>query len=650
MEKHDEIGGEKDKLYYLKERQKISRFISDRKSLILLVILFLPLLFLVARYRYSLPVESNVVSSSTIETDQSNKKDEAEITKEREEKLGAVTKIFGDYNIIFAGQTLNFRHFSDQGNDVLVTYYSSDILDYSAENRVTIYQYGNKMAASDLLKKELLDVTRGLQDSQPIQTIERNNAHFIAYTWHDSDYTYASLSLVEIFEKDGKTYKILYEKEVHEDVLEKSHSWVDKEYLGFIDYFKDIDLSFSEKVLNDSLSIRNNLSKSNFYNGIKWETRVVEESTPYADVKLKYPEFKGFSSVYNLNRTIKDFVLGTLKEDRKFVEDLKKDDKNSYTDEKGNVFSDCFGNQDYFYSCSVNLKSSFEISPVINDIISVEIVITDYTGGGAGNHSYIKTIIYDLKNNRELSLDSLFCGPYYANTLVEILKANLLTDPVHERDLEKLGNEVLFSDLSEVSFSNIGITLFFQPYTFAPGAAGIYSVFVPYYSLKNSVCFNGYGNNIITIKRNLLNLEVPAKLSDSCGFMAGDCEGFSFYEGEFNKIDSYDFDREKPYMSILSGDYKIGTLINNGKNEQIVVAPYYWVWASSGSGMYVLKLEKDKLALLARIDSGKSIPKNIEIKNNKIYFASVEYGRLEYKDSSCYFTGNMINESSFKCD
>ena len=649
MRIHDEIGGEKDKQYYLKERQKISRFISGRKSLILLVILFLPLLFLVAKYKHSLPVESNIVSSSTIEADRSNKKDEVETVEEREKKLEIVTQVFGNHIINFAGQVLKLSHFSNQDGDALVTYYSSDILDYSAENQVVIYQYGNKMAVSNLLEKELLDEVQYGYDSQLMRIVKRDDVYFIAYSDHDDDYTYANLNLVKIFEKDGGTYKIQYEKEVHKDALEKSHSWVDKEYLELIDYFKDVDLSYSQEVLNDSLKIKNDLSKNNLYNNVKWETKAIKENNAYANINLEYPEFKGFASANKLNKIINNLLLGTLEADRKSMEDWKKDEKNSYTDDEGNVISDCYGDQDYFYSCSVNLHSSFKVKSIINDVISIEIILTDYTGGGNGNHSYPKTIIYDLKNGKQLFIDDIFCGNDYLKKVKEVLRANLINGSVFDNSLGYLTDEVLLSYLRETSFNDFGLTLSFSPYIFTPGAYGIYDIFIPYTVLENNLCFKDSGNNEIFIKRNLLNLEVPAKLSDSCGFMANDCEAFSFYQGKFNEINSHDFDREKPYISVLFNDYKTGTLLNNSKVEQVVMAPYYWQATSGGSGLYVLKIENNNLVLLSRIDVGKGLPENIKIENNKIYFSYINLDDSEIS-RKCYFKDNKIEEKNLICE
>jgi hypothetical protein len=228
------------------------------------------------------------------------------------------------------------------------------------------------------------------------------------------------------------------------------------------------------------------------------------------------------------------------------------------------------------------------------------------------------------------------------------LKANLVTGSVFDNSLGYLTDEVLLSHLRETSFNDFGLTLSFSPYIFTPGAAGIYNIFIPYTLLEDSICFKGASNNEILIKRSLLDLDVPAKLSDSCGFMADDCEEFSFYKGKFNEPGSYDFTSDKAYISISFNDYKTGNLLENKVNTEIILVPYTWVWASSGDGLYVIKKNGKNLDIVSRIDVGKRPPENLRIENNKIYFNSTN---LDGSDNSreCYFKNNKLEEKNLVC-
>ncbi len=653
----EEIDDEKYKLAYRKEMEKVKQIFLNKRSVVIFILVFSVLIFLADKYKQT-PIEDssvNIASTSPATLESSDSDETEEIETEKNEKIKIISDVLGGHQIRFADQDLKLKGFFSPEDNVMSAIYSDDILSYQPKHEITIYKYYNKISASEVFDKELLYIAKGAYNGRYLKTNQYDGNYLIILSDLNYDSSAVSLYLIKIFEKDGHTYKILYQKNISEDVVNIAKTWVDADYKILLDEFKDIDafssidLSYVQQIFNDSLKIKENLSKNNIYKEIKWETKTIKESNSYADINLEYPEFKEFSSASNLNKIITDIILGTLEEDRKLMEDWKKDEKNSYTDDEGTVISDCYGDQDYFYNCSVNLYSSFKVKSIINDIISIEIILTDYTGGGNGNHSYPKTIIYDLKNGKQLFIDDLFCGDDYLGKVKEILKANLVTGSVFDNSLGYLTDEVLLSRLREASFNDFGLTLSFSPYIFTPGAYGIYNVFIPYVLLENNLCFKGVNNNEIMIRRNLLNLDIPSKLSNTCGFMADNCDSFSFYEGEFNELDDYNFTKDKASVSVLFNDYKAGNMLSGGKNEQIVVAPYSWQWASSGYGLYVLKIENNNLVLLSRIDVGKGLPENIKIENNEIYFS---YTNLDDSEISkeCYFKNNIIEERNLICN
>ena len=647
----EEIDDEKYKLAYRKEMEKVKKIFLNKRSVVIFILVFAVLIFLADKYKQT-PLEENTnnnsnTSSASVINEGSSDPEETEA--EKNEKIKIISDVLGNHQIRFSDQDLKLKGFFNPEYGVMSAIYSDDILSYQPNHEIIIYQYQDKISASELFDKELLHQAKISYNPRYLKTNQYDDNYLIILSDLNYDSSAASLYLIKIFEKDGRTYKISYQKNVSEDAVNIAKTWVDEDYKTLVDEFKDIDafssidLNYVQEIFNDSLKIKENLSKNNIYKDIKWETKTIKEDNAHADINLEYPEFKGFYSANSLNKIITDIVLGTLENDRSMVNGWMKD-----KDPKNN-YEPCGGESDYYYECSVNLYSSFKVKSIINDVISIEIILTDYTGGGNGNHSYSKTIIYDLKNGKQLSVDDIFCGNDYLKKVKEVLRANLINSSVFDNSLGYLTDEVLLSYLREASFNDFGLTLSISPYIFTPGAYGIYDMFIPYTVLENNLCFKDSGNNEILIKRNLLHLDVPAKLSDACGFMADNCDSFSFYEGKFNELNDYDFTQDNASISVLFNGYKVGNMLNGGKNEQIVVAPYSWQWASSGYGLYVLKIENNNLFLLSRIDVGKGLPENIKIENNKIYFSYINLDDSEIS-RKCYFKDNKIEEKNLICE
>jgi len=645
----EEIDDEKYKLAYRKEMEKVNKIFLNKRSVVIFILVFAVLIFLASKYKQT-PSEENInnisnTNPASVVSEDSNEPEETEA--EKNEKIKIISDVLGNHQINFAGHDLKLKGFFNPEDGVMSAIYSDDILSYQPNNEVIIFQYQDKISASELFDKELLHQAKISYNPRYLKTNQYDDNYLIILSDLNYDASLASLYLIKIFEKDGRTYKISYQQNVGEDAVHIAKTWVDKDYKILVDEFKDIDafssidLGYIQKIFNDSLKIRENLSKNNIYKDVKWETKIIKEDNAHADINVEYPEFKGFYSANRLNKIITDIVLGTLENDRSMVNDWMKnnDPKNNY--------EPCGGESDYYYECSVNLYSSFKVKSIINDIISIEIILTDYTGGGNGNHSYPKTIIYDLKNGKQLFVDDIFCGNDYLKKVKDVLRANLINGSVFDNSLGYLTDEVLLSYLREASFNDFGLTLSFSPYIFTPGAYGIYDIFVPYSILGDNLCFKKSGNNEIFIRRGLLNLDVPAELDNSCE--SDNCDGFSFYKGAFNDIDSKDHSRDYASINIYIEDYKTGYLLNNGKREQIVVVPHSWLWASTGYGLYVLKIENNNLTLLSRIDVGKGLPENIKIENNKIYFSYINLDDSEiYKE--CYFKNNIIEERNLTCN
>lgn len=136
----------------------------------------------------------------------------------------------------------------------------------------------------------------------------------------------------------------------------------------------------------------------------------------------------------------------------------------------------------------------------------------------------------------------------------------------------------------------------------------------------------------------LLNLKVPAKFSDLCGFMADNCNGLTYKNGKLISTS------DNASLSLLMDGAVAGRV--NGTN--IIVAPYNWVWASGGYGVYVIKNDNNKLEIIARIESGKEIPEILNVYEDKIYFD-------KFKDDkrsrvSCLFKNNKLSNEFLSCE
>lgn len=234
------------------------------------------------------------------------------------------------------------------------------------------------------------------------------------------------------------------------------------------------------------------LSKSNKYSSLKWQTATIQEENRHAGINIKYPEFIGGLEIEPLNKYISDLVFKKLSDDKASVQDWIKSDE----------FGVChgpLGELDYYPECSVLLNNDYKVYSIINDVVSLELVFTNFTGGGNGNHDESVIVNYDLKTNRPLKTSELFCHPDYLNKLAPIVKVNL-NDIV--RPILDIGGEIASDERKSIEkatnpasdyYNNIllgysGLTMVFPSYSVTSGGIGIVRVFVPYIKIADTVC------------------------------------------------------------------------------------------------------------------------------------------------------------------
>ncbi len=405
--------------------------------------------------------------------------------------------IYGQYTIKFSEIDYNLN-FVGTINDGLAMYYVPKGENVDSKSKLIINQYGNKISAKDLsngiLNQSKENGDELLSPFTAPDKQERESYYITTKTAGDYYGENTIISIIKVFEDNGSTYSIIYQQKIvgrdKEDVKNIADKWIIENLEKIGSAIENIDLAVPVSFYNANKEIFNNLSKSNKYASLKWKTETIKENNNYADIKLEYPVFIGGGEVSGLNKYIKDIIDKNLSSDKQMVAEWLETEKMGIGiggEELTDPF--CVGAEEYHIYCSVNLYSTFEINSIINDIVSLELVISDYTGGGNGNHSNSVTINYDLKSDKELQASELFCNSDYANELFKLAEIDLPNQYSYLEAGTIFDNGTPKADnFKNVLLNGSGFVLVFQPYDITPGAVGIPKVFIPYSSVSNLIC------------------------------------------------------------------------------------------------------------------------------------------------------------------
>ena len=205
---------------------------------------------------------------------------------------------------------------------------------------------------------------------------------------------------------------------------------------------------------------------------LTWETYKIVENKGRVNIDIEYPHFlgnKNSDKVAKLNQYIETIIQTTIEKDRKTLESMIRDDPDSF-------------------ESIIALSSGYRLIGVKNGIVSLEMVITDFTGGGNGNHDEPVTINWDLKSNKLLTADQVFCSKNYTELLLPLVQKQLLKRLYPGNVLvndwatpERYGWEYFL-------LKKDGIIAVFPPYEVSSGASGIVRVFIPNPSAQNFLC------------------------------------------------------------------------------------------------------------------------------------------------------------------
>jgi CheY-like chemotaxis protein len=212
---------------------------------------------------------------------------------------------------------------------------------------------------------------------------------------------------------------------------------------------------------------------------LTWRTIEIKEASIRKNIDIEYPEFNGGASVVGLNAHLKEIVSQRIAHDTQHSLELTRDYPDSYTSD-------------------ITLASRYRVIGVQNGIVSVELVITSYTGGGNGNHDMPYTINWDLKSNGMLENADLFCSKNYINLLQPLAQQQLKLDFSDDSSNKQPPDEGIIAAINRGTEDpegweyflpyNGGLIVVFAPYLVSSGAGGIVRTYLRPETLKNIIC------------------------------------------------------------------------------------------------------------------------------------------------------------------
>lgn len=214
-----------------------------------------------------------------------------------------------------------------------------------------------------------------------------------------------------------------------------------------------------------------------YYPKLTWYNTVIKQKEPQANIDISYPKFIGGATVQKLNQYIFDLVSNNIENDRKMIS-VPSDDRLNNT---------------------IYLTSTYRVVGVKNGIVSIEIVLTDFTGGGNGNHDYVTTINWDLKSNRPLKNSELFCNKNYVEKLIPFARKNIIKQfngadyIVHPLPKDIIswveeGTKNEDSNWDNFLVTENGLVAVFQPYQVTSGAGGVVRAFIDNNDIPDLIC------------------------------------------------------------------------------------------------------------------------------------------------------------------
>ena len=203
------------------------------------------------------------------------------------------------------------------------------------------------------------------------------------------------------------------------------------------------------------------------YPTLTWKTEYINMKELGVNIDVQYPQFNSGNAItdLDLNQYINSVVTEQIRYDRSLF------NKWSTNDDDVDLYGD-----------GLDLAIRYRVLGVVNGIVSLEMVSTDFTGGGVGNHDEPYTINWDLKSDRLLNFSDVFCATDYLHTLKSLVDEKLVSTYSQDDTVKDPSDWQYF-----LLYKN-GIIVIFPPYDVTSGAYGIIRVFIPDSKSLNLLC------------------------------------------------------------------------------------------------------------------------------------------------------------------
>ncbi|MCL5773768.1 MAG: DUF3298 and DUF4163 domain-containing protein [Firmicutes bacterium] len=212
--------------------------------------------------------------------------------------------------------------------------------------------------------------------------------------------------------------------------------------------------------------------------------KIYENTNDYT-IKILYPQIRNFPEKMiegKFNKRIQDYVNYLSLEFKKEVEAVS-------------------GVKSPSWTLSLSSQTKFKN----RNVVCVVLTSNRYTGGAHLQWEYF-TIVFDLRNGKEIKLSNLFrpssnylktLSQYCINYLLKEAKKNSPDGYYSEVGLIKEGASAKEENYKNFYLNSNGIIIIFLPYQVAGYAAGTKEVFIPYKKFKNIIDPNGPINLIL---------------------------------------------------------------------------------------------------------------------------------------------------------
>lgn len=214
-----------------------------------------------------------------------------------------------------------------------------------------------------------------------------------------------------------------------------------------------------------------------FTNNTQIINRQINESVKAKrlDLAAEYPELTGGANASGFNQLVKSRVTSMLADFKKQMVGMTAEDLKMIP-----------AGVNYYMDIGYNIEYADD------DLISVNLMEGNFTGGAHPNYSYF-TITYDLKTGKELKLSELFKpSANYLEAISAYAIKDLQSRKIPDSD-ENMGlAQDIFAEGATAKADNYqnwnltkkGLMITFDPYQVGPYAAGSQTVIVPYANLK----------------------------------------------------------------------------------------------------------------------------------------------------------------------